>query len=327
MRTSARPLFVIAPLAALLTAGIPAYADRVDLGGVIELTGVDRPNAPTLTAFRCFETAAGLLFTDSEDVARRMALGLRQASLRYQRHFGETPPAGVIITAASIPSDMNADLRKLGVWMLPWPIQDIENSTHADAYMHETGHMWFIRGVWREVSPPAGQSHYGGSAPDWFDETAAILIGRAGESDWQFPHFREALADPDRRDTMLDLVGLFDESHPALRADLEFNRQVAELRRKVAAGELEPGAFTLKRPQADGHAVTDFYARCKMLSEYFISRSADGMIFRDLAANIRDGGTVAGWLEEFGVERGMPGSLDALDADWRAWIESRFGVE
>lgn len=311
-----------------INAGLsPAFADRIDHGGVIELTGDDRPNAPSLSEFRCFETVAGWLFTDSVDTARRMALGLRQASLRFQRRFGEAPPAGAVITTASISSEMNTDLRALGSWLLPWPIQQIENSSHADAYMHEAGHLWFIRGVWREASPPAGQSHYGGSAPDWFDETAAILVGRSGESDWHFPHFREALADEQRRDTMLDLLGLLNEPHPAMRADLEFNRQVAELRRKVAAGEIDPGAFTLKRPQADGHAVTDFYARCKMLAEYFISRSADGLIFRDLAAHIRDGGTAGDWFERFGVERGMPGSLEELDADWRDWVRSRFGVE
>ena len=147
-----RPFLPACIVFAINAALAPAFADRIDHGGVIELTGDDRPNAPTLAEFRCFETAAGWLFTDSVETARRTALGLRQASLRFGKYFGDSPPLGVVVTTASISSEMFADLGALGSWTLPWPIHEIENSTHADAFMHEAGRLWFIPGVLRGFS-------------------------------------------------------------------------------------------------------------------------------------------------------------------------------
>ncbi len=47
-------------------------------------------------------------------------------------------------------------------------------ASEASALNHEIGHVLFMEAYWPDRESSGGK-HYGGPAPDWFDETAALL--------------------------------------------------------------------------------------------------------------------------------------------------------
>lgn len=194
------------------------------------------------------------------------------------------------------------------------PPQDAA-ATVRSALRHEVGHLLLIHTFWpddHERAPPARTgAHYGGPAPDWLDEVAAVLM----ESDAMTEDRRKALREPAVRARLLPLAEFFTAVHPL----------------KARVGELGPsqgaGITVLTGEQAKGlaDAAIWFYAQARGVADFLIETSGREAIFGDIAASSAAGIGTADWLHQHGAGDGLPGSVEALDAAWQSWLERSRG--
>jgi hypothetical protein len=105
----------------------------------------------------------------------------------------------------------------------------------AGVVAHELGHIWFK--AWYEAERPRqpGERHYGSTAPDWLDETAAIL----NENDYLTAQRRSGLAD------------LLDGEGPGPRPVSEF----LTMTHPTATGARTAASSTLPRAPSSGRTV------------------------------------------------------------------------
>lgn len=170
---------------------------------------------------------------------------------------------------------------------------------------HELGHLWYAQIFWADA-PRRDGDRYGSAAPDWLDEIAAMMM----ESDTRTAIYRNRFTDS--RD-------------PARASDLPPEIPLAELvtmPHPVSASLPPPG-------QASGpirltSAPSLFYAQTRVFADYLIERSGDPRILATISEESR-GSDFAGWLTRHGARHRLPSSLSAMDTDWQAWTNRRFG--
>ena len=185
------------------------------------------------------------------------------------------------------------------------------------ALPHELGHLWFIRTYWPDRSAAGG--HYGGPAPDWFDEVAAVLMEDDASGTARRDQFAATLAGTrgtvEERDRLLDLQSYLSTEHPALPGV------------RATAGDVRPGGGgvrVLTGPEAQKIAADGlfFYLQSRRFADYLIERTGNPAVFGRVADAIAAGGSFADWLSVSGYPA-LPTTLDGLAADWRAWALKR----
>jgi len=185
------------------------------------------------------------------------------------------------------------------------------------ALPHELGHGWFIRAWWPATERRASGDHYGGPAPDWMDEVAAVLM----ESDAMAQGRRTRFAsihdgtDAAAKARLLDLATFLSGGHPAL--------PVLDLAKSGGGGA--GGVRVLTGAEAAGVAAAagDFYLQARLFADYVLDRSGDPAAFRTAAAAFAAGRTTAKWLATDGAKLRLPGTVAGVESDWRAWLEAR----
>lgn len=174
---------------------------------------------------------------------------------------------------------------------------------------HEVGHDLFIR--YLVPSTRAGQSRagqYGGDAPDWLDEMAAIAF----EGDPMRAMRRRAAVRHAADGTLIPLPRLLTMVHPELAAGT-----------MPAAGGMPGAAYVPKSGE-----TASFYATAAALYEYLVERTGNSAIVAELARAFRAGERLDHWLPvRTGHGSGTSG-LDALNAGFLSWIASdqRYGA-
>jgi hypothetical protein len=189
-----------------------------------------------------------------------------------------------------------------------------DGGADRSALRHEIGHSLLKRAFWPGQAVGAGDApHYGGPAPDWLDEVAAVLM----EDDAMTADRRRALRD--LRDSsggspgLLPLAEFFVIEHPL----------------KTMAGEL------VGRPQHGGvrvHLISGpearelggqagwFYAQSRGVADFLIATSRDERIFGAIARAATAGQSTEQWLMHEGESYGLPTTLAELEADWQVWL-------
>jgi hypothetical protein len=159
---------------------------------------------------------------------------------------------------------------------------------------HEIGHSMFIR----FLAPGTGAQEYGGGAPDWLDEMAAMAFEDAsGVRTRRSEARRHAL-----RGALIPLSRLLSMPHPEWAA-----------RR---AQDTAPGGSPMSQPaSADTPA---FYATVRALFDFLIHRTGDERVVRLLADQLRAGRPLERWLLDHIRADGLPG----LDAEIQAFVLS-----
>ena len=302
--------------------------------------------------------------------AQELAVIIDAAAARYADNFGPPAKPMAVILSGSISGPQNEFLRQQGFLGFPWPDQTgtppqgapgmaaVVNRPAQDAAVvaHELGHIWFRE--WYDAGRPRspGERHYGSTAPDWLDETAAIL----NENEYMTAQRRSGLAD------------LLDGEGPQLRPVPEFlamahptsGRRLVRLedlppgtvRRSDGAVRFDPnnlppgftrrpdgsiaipggapgpapgagGTMTFTVPgQADPESRRTglpFYTQARAFSDFLMETSGQPRIMGEIATAMRGGTSFEQWLAANGERHRLPASVAALTAAWEAWLRTK----
>lgn len=195
---------------------------------------------------------------------------------------------------------------------------------------HELGHGWYMRGSWPEVPKVEGaKSQYGGPGPDWMDEVAAVLM----EDDVMTAERRSGFASRleaggSERERLLDLKTFLTTDHPM--AGRSFTTP-APTPPPAGAGAAASAPVRISRvgvmsgEEARSLAASGliFYLQSRSFADYLIERAGPSRGFVTAADTFAAGGTTADWLAQHGASLGVATDIDALQADWRAWVIAR----
>jgi len=197
---------------------------------------------------------------------------------------------------------------------------EADDGTQAGALAHELGHLWFIE-AFKPADAKAQKGHaYGGWAPDWLDETAAILMENSVLIESRKKAFNEM---PD--DDLFPLETFLSMEHPAAQNAKRVTQQFTgslnqgESRAMVLTGA-EAEAF-LKA--SGGSKAANFYSQAQAFSDFMLSYSGETSLYPSLANALIAGGTFETWLSSDGSDWGLPSSLKQLDQDWQNWIRQQ----
>lgn len=168
---------------------------------------------------------------------------------------------------------------------------------------HEIGHGLFIR----YLIPSTKPGQYGGDAPDWLDEMAAIAF----EADEQTANRRRAAAALARTGELIPLPRLLTMEHPEL------------------AGHSGPAASeeSVRVVQPSSGDTLPYYATIRAFYDYLLNRTRTSAIVADLASAFRRGKQLDRWILARTGRAGGGEGLEGLNADFLAWVGSdgRFG--
>ena len=184
-------------------------------------------------------------------------------------------------------------------FVFPWrfPIRDAGRPPLPSHVLpHEIGHALFIR----FLVPRTGEVEYGGGAPDWLDEMAAIAFEDAAGVRMRRSEARRHA----ERGALIPLARLLAMPHPEWSA------------RRLAA-DVAGGSRTDQPASAESPA---FYATVRALLDFLIARTRDERVVRRLAEEVRAGAPLDRWL----VAQAAPGAaakgLSLLDAQIVAFV-------
>lgn len=224
----------------------------------------------------------------------------------------------------------------------------------AGAAMHELGHLWFREAFDWEMRDGSTRFYGAHNAPDWLDETAAILLENEVIVDGRRQHLGAAWRG-ESDDEIVSLAHYFSIDHPLLSAvtrSESFLRTLAEnsapdveTARRVMdepSTETEDGRSVARRQQsavislsgeearelladADGMDPALFYAQSQGFIDYVANRSGDSRYFVDATYAILAGNTFADWHAMNATRYYLPAENDALQADWEDWLAETYG--
>lgn len=189
------------------------------------------------------------------------------------------------------------------------PLAELEPT----AVRHEVAHSLFIHAIW-PADESAG-SQYGGGAPDWLDEAAAVAAESPAMTEARRREFRAAAAEK----RLIPLSEYFAMPHPASAdsalGDLLERTKAAAARDGVAVMSMEIDDATVARASL-------FYAQTRGLLDYLEMRAGGPTVLADIADALRAGADIRQWLKASGARAGLPATVESLGDDFRGWAES-----
>jgi hypothetical protein len=206
------------------------------------------------------------------------------------------------------------------------------NNTEATVVPHELGHGWYTQAFWPgyETAPDKG---YGSPGPDWLDEAGPVLMESGDSAEQRRGIFRTLYRGEGRAmfagypvERLTDLRLFLTREHPVQA----ISQRAAEMAKQqgntgapvtIVMSSADPGAKDLSNIDPGL-----FYAQGRMFADYLIDRTGDPAIFGSIGEAFGRGETMDVWLATNGSAKNLPGSIDALTTDWRAWLAARFGA-
>lgn len=195
---------------------------------------------------------------------------------------------------------------------------------------HELGHGWYMRGWWPEPPKVGGATRkYGGPGPDWMDEVAAVLM----EDDVMTAERRRGFASRlaaggSERERLLDLKTFLTADHPMAGRSFTMpaptpppSGTVPQVGAPVRISRV--GVMSGEEAKSLAASGLLFYLQSRMFADYLIERAGPSRAFVTAADMFAGGGTTADWLARHGAALGLATDIDALEADWRAWVVAR----
>jgi len=263
-------------------------------------------------------TAAGfnrvLVWFSQEDYVRQVVASVRMGAEETARRQGldaeAIRSAGDRAVAARTPGRRALDARE------------------AQVVPHELGHGWFIKAYWPGLANEP-QGHYGSPAPDWLDETAALLMEDGDGAEERRTLFRDVYKRRGRgalaaypTAALIDLPRFLSRDHPT--------RTAPDIR---PTESVRPGAVSMRVINASDPAAMSgvieaalYYPQARMFADFLIDRAGEPQVFDAIAQAIARGQTFEDWLKTEGEAHALPASIAALDALWQAWLTARFGA-
>ena len=185
------------------------------------------------------------------------------------------------------------------------------------ALTHELGHMWFIGAFQPEGQDNGGGHGYGGWAPDWLDETAAVLLENETLTASRRKAFKAIKADD-----LYPLELFLTMDHPALKSAQALAEKFGGVNSKGANR-----AIILTDEEADeflkgtgGSDPANFYTQVRGFADYVMRATGDDQIFAKLATHLGAGKSFESWLSE---TDGLPDNMEDLTQSWYDWLAAR----
>ena len=212
----------------------------------------------------------GVIAPDAASADAAVAAGI-VAQHAARRFLGlEVPPFLIASASAALPSSPDGCTFRFR-WSFPAAAGEVPRLP-SHVLPHEIGHAIFIR----FLVPNSGKDQYGGDAPDWLDEMAAMACeDPAGAQMRRADTLRHA-----RRGALLPMARFLSMSHPEWSA-----RPITE-----------PGTDDRATRQPRSSDTPAFYATTRALFDFLIDRTDDEQIVRVLADRVRAGMPLNRWL-------------------------------
>lgn len=191
------------------------------------------------------------------------------------------------------------------------------SATEQGALTHELGHMWFISAFKPEGGDKELGKGYGSWAPDWLDETAAVLLENDTLTDSRRKAFKEM-----KREDFYPLETFLTMEHPALKSALALKDKFGNKESPggsqaiILTGE-EAEEFLKSSGKSD---PANFYTQARGFADYVIEATGDEQIFAKLASHLSGGGEMKNWLVQ---ADGLADNMQDLTEDWHAVLAAR----
>lgn len=249
-------------------------------------------------------TGFGQTVTIAQDV--ETAVGEGEAAFRAAKEVLGLDDLRFVIVDAALGSAQWGDVSDDGAPIYPWVFASGANNEapRAPDYVlrHEIGHDLFVR----YLAPSTRAGQYGGDAPDWLDEMAAVAFEGAEQQTAR----RRSFVFYHRAGRLLPLRDFLTMTHPEMTGELP----------EAASGEL----YRVRRSISDD--TGPFYAMARAFHDFLVDRTGDRSVVAVMAGAFRRGESLDRWiLNQTG--HGAEGSLDTLNEDFLTWIagDPRYG--
>ncbi|MEO1304733.1 MAG: hypothetical protein AAFV37_07150 [Pseudomonadota bacterium] len=180
---------------------------------------------------------------------------------------------------------------------------------------HELGHMLFVHGVWA-IDDDVQQ--YASGAPDWLDETAAVLAEDPVLTERRREHIKELVIN----DEIMSFEDWFNMQHPVYGAAMKLLAQRME--REGDGPSTGAYLFTVDDFEAAGLEIdsgaADFYSMSRGFIDYLAAKSNDPRALQLITQDLKDGVSMDEILYERGAAFGLPQTFEALDKDFADWM-------
>lgn len=194
------------------------------------------------------------------------------------------------------------DLSSEGYPIYKWAFRhgDDSRSLRPPDYIlrHEIGHDLFVR----YLVPSTRGGQYGGDAPDWLDEMAAVAF----EGTAQRKDRRRAAAMFARTSTLIPLARFLTMTHPELSGSLP----------PVSPEE------TFRVTQSSSEDTLRFYSTVQAFYDFLVIRTKSTAIVAELAAAFHRKEPLDRWLLNRAGFVNREDNLDKLNDDFLTWIAS-----
>ncbi len=118
---------------------------------------------------------------------------------------------------------------------------------------------------------------------------------------------------------LIDLRLFLKRIHPGFGAN---KAEHAEQRR---TGKTQVLIKTGPEAAAAARGAGLFYSTGRLVADYMMDRAGSTAVFPAIATAVSRGDSFETWLGREGPLYRLPTTMEALEADWRSWLEARFG--
>lgn len=300
----------------------------------------------------CARGRSGMALSDTQDGADLLLAQAEAAEPRFRRHFpGDAAPYLVFYFEADPPLGAlrDAGFETVLAWPSPDRVSELltaalrQNAVARDGggplpeeaeaalrlqtaavlaaqatkqegvVSHELGHVWYAAAFWRGsgVAPDG----YGTPAPDWLDETAAVLTEGDTLAESRRQLFAEgwaALESGGRSapEAISDLVHFLQRRHPS-------QARAATTSDSTAGVSVTATVRVRNGPDAK----EAYYNQVRVLADYLMARTGDEAVFAEISQALAGGASFEAWLGSQTRYPSLPGTVAGLQADWTSWID------
>lgn len=186
------------------------------------------------------------------------------------------------------------------------------------ALSHELGHLWFMKQFSRDESDASSAPEYASWAPDWLDESVAVLLENEALTDSRRQQYREA------SDTgFVPLKDFFSMQHPVFKAAQSLVQQTGD---KNGSGDFSGAkAIVLTGDEAEAffnESSSDpagFYLQVRLFVDFLFEKSDDPTVIDKIAKGLADGKSFEEWVQS-NEYSGLPNDMNKLNKLWQQWL-------
>jgi hypothetical protein len=308
----------------------------------------------------CVETSHGVALADSDAEAAALAEHGRAAEARFEKHFGRKAAPYALLTSEkqtdlgplkaldytvsyrwetdaqydeSMLSSLKSNIQKMVAerglskeqadqiynQSLDRHAKRVEsgerNKSKGSVIPRQIGQASLVHAFW-----PQATAQSSSAAPDWLKEVAGTLVEDDAAANQKREQFKGGYQgkgwDPMTfllsSEQLMNLTDLLTKPRPQGPTSTGSGTSVQVM--QVRGAGPSPIAASISYP-----------VQARVFADYMVERTAQPAVFGNIATAMSGGQTLEQWLAGEGAGLGLPGSIAALEADWKAWLLKKFG--